>query len=128
MKAGLYRRAVPGQGRKFELAHGGTILLDEIGDLPLELQPKMLRVLEEKEYERVGGTTPCKTNFRLIAATNQPVEKLVAEHRFRKDLYYRLNVIPLHIPPLRERREDIVPLARFLLKQIMDRTPGEALG
>jgi len=106
-----------GKPGKFELAHRGTVFLDEIGDLPLEMQPKLLRVLEEKEFERIGGTATIRSNFRLIAATNQDLEKMLAENRFRKDLFYRLNVIHLHIPPLRERRKDIIPLTRHLLKQ-----------
>jgi PAS domain S-box-containing protein len=107
-----------GKPGKFELAQGGTVFLDEIGDLPLEMQPKLLRVLEEKEVERVGGTSLVRVNFRLIAASNQPLEQMLTDHRFRKDLFYRLNVIPLHIPPLRERRDDIPPLARHILQQV----------
>jgi PAS domain S-box-containing protein len=107
-----------GKPGKFELAKSGTVLLDEIGDLPLPMQPKLLRVLEDKEFERVGGTTLIRSDFRLIAATNQNLDEMLTERRFRKDLYYRLNVIPIHIPPLRERREDILPLARHYLKQI----------
>ncbi len=103
---------------KFELAHQGTILLDEIGDLPLEMQPKLLRVLEEKEFERIGGALPIKSDFRLIAATNQDLAVMINEGRFRKDLFYRLSVIPLHIPPLRERREDIPPIAEGILRQL----------
>jgi PAS domain S-box-containing protein len=107
-----------GKPGKFELAKSGTVLLDEIGDLPLPMQPKLLRVLEDKEFERVGGTSLIRCDFRLIAATNQNLDEMLAERRFRKDLYYRLNVIPLHIPPLRDRREDILPLAGHFLKQI----------
>ncbi len=107
-----------GKPGKFELAHQGTVLLDEIGDLPLEMQPKLLRVLEEKEFERVGGTALRTADFRLLAATNRNLDQMLAENRFRQDLYYRLNVITLHIPPLRERREDILLLARHLLRQI----------
>jgi len=106
-----------GKPGKFELAHRGTILLDEIGDLPLEMQPKLLRVLEEKVFERVGGNTVIESDFRLIAATNQNLERLIEQGRFRKDLYYRLNVISLTIPPLAERPEDIIPIARHLLRQ-----------
>jgi len=109
-----------GKPGKFELAHHGTIFLDEIGELPLEMQPKLLRVLEEKEFERVGGTSVIRSNFRVISATNQNLEERMADRRFRKDLFYRLNVIPLHIPPLRERRNDIIPIARHLLKQLTD--------
>jgi PAS domain S-box-containing protein len=112
-----------GKPGKFELAHHGSVLLDEIGDLPLEMQPKLLRVLEEKELERVGGTSSVKADFRLIAASNQNLEDMLADGRFRKDLFYRLNVIPLHIPPLRERREDIIPLARHLLHRIIQDSP-----
>jgi len=107
-----------GKPGKFELAHKGTIFLDEIGDMPLEMQPKIMRVLEEKELERIGGNTMIRSDFRLISATNQNLEEMVADDRFRKDLFYRLNVIHLHIPPLRERKEDIIPLAQHLLKQI----------
>jgi transcriptional regulator with PAS, ATPase and Fis domain len=107
-----------GKPGKFELAHQGTMFLDEIGDLPLPMQPKLLRVLEDKEFERVGGTAVVRSNFRLIAATNHNLEEMLADRRFRKDLFYRLNVIPLHIPPLRERKEDILPLAKHLLQQM----------
>jgi len=107
-----------GKPGKFELADHGSVFLDEIGDMPLEMQPKLLRVLEEKEFERVGGNTLIRPDFRLIAATNQDLDERMAEGRFRKDLFYRLNVIPLHIPPLRERREDIVPLAEHILREI----------
>jgi PAS domain S-box-containing protein len=107
-----------GKPGKFELAHRGTIFLDEIGDLPLPMQPKLLRVLEEKEFERVGGTSIIRSDFRLISATNQSLEVLLQSGRFRKDLFYRLNVIPLHIPSLRERKEDIIPLCRHLLREM----------
>jgi len=109
-----------GKPGKFELAHNGTVFLDEIGDLPLEMQPKPLRVLEEKEFERIGGTSFIRSNFRLIAATNQNLEKMLAEGRFRKDLFYRLNVISLHIPPLRKRKVDVSVLSRHLLKQLTE--------
>jgi PAS domain S-box-containing protein len=107
-----------GKPGKFEMANHGSVFLDEIGDLPLEMQPKLLRVLEEKEFERIGGTSLVRADFRLITASNQNLEEMVADSRFRMDLFYRLNVIPLHIPPLRERREDIIPLARHLLQQM----------
>ena len=103
---------------KLELANNGTLFLDEIGDLPLEMQPKLLRVLEEKEFERVGGNTPVRSEFRIIAASNQNLEEMIHEGRFRKDLFYRLNVIRIHIPSLRDRREDIIPIAEYLLKRI----------
>jgi PAS domain S-box-containing protein len=107
-----------GKPGKFELAHQGTIFLDEIGDLPIEMQPKLLRAIEDKEFERVGGTRVVRSDFRVIAATNQNLETMLADGRFRKDLYYRLNVIPLHIPPLRERGEDILFIAHHFLAQI----------
>jgi transcriptional regulator with PAS, ATPase and Fis domain len=107
-----------GKPGKIELAHHGSLFLDEIGDLPLEMQPKLLRVLEEKDFERVGGTTLLKSDFRLLAATNHNLEDMLAQNRFRTDLFYRLNVITLQIPPLRERREDILPIADYLLKPI----------
>jgi transcriptional regulator with PAS, ATPase and Fis domain len=107
-----------GKPGKIELAHGGTLFLDEIGELPLALQPKLLRVLEEKEFERVGGTKVRSSDFRLIAATNQDLDQMMAQGRFRKDLFYRLNVIGLHLPPLRARVEDIPPLVEHLLAQI----------
>jgi PAS domain S-box-containing protein len=110
---GAGHKAKPG---KFELAHRGTIFLDEISDLPLEMQPKLLRVLEEKEMERLGGTHLTKCDFRLIAATNEDLDKSVEEGKFRKDLYYRLNVIPIQIPPLRERKEDISIIAEHLIQ------------
>jgi PAS domain S-box-containing protein len=108
-----------GKPGKFELAHHGSIFLDEIGDLPLEMQPKLLRVLEEKEFERVGGNDLIKSDFRLIAASNQDLDGMLGDGRFRKDLFYRLNVIPIQVPPLRDRKEDIIPLARHLLSQVV---------
>jgi PAS domain S-box-containing protein len=109
---------VDGKPGKLELTQHGTVFLDEVGDLPLEMQPKLLRVIEDKEFERVGGTRIIQSDFRVIAATNQNLEEMLIDNRFRKDLFYRLNVIPLHIPPLRARRNDILPTARHLLKQI----------
>lgn len=102
---------------KFEQAEGGTIFLDEIGEMPMELQVKLLRVLQEKEIERIGGKSTVKINVRFIAATNRNLEKEVAEGRFRLDLYYRLNVFPIVLPPLRERREDIRPLAEHFAEK-----------
>jgi transcriptional regulator with PAS, ATPase and Fis domain len=114
---GAFSGARPGgKPGKFELAHNGTIFLDEIGDLPMEMQPKLLRVLEEKEVERLGGRAPIKTNFRLIAATNQDLGQMIAAGRFRQDLFYRLNVIHIAIPPLRNRKTDILPIAEHLLR------------
>jgi len=104
-----------GKPGKFELAHQGTIFLDEVSELPLDMQPKLLRVVEEKVVERLGATKPVKCDFRLIAATNENLEDCIRKGKFRKDLYYRLNVIPLHIPPLRERREDIPLIASHLI-------------
>jgi two-component system, NtrC family, response regulator AtoC len=102
---------------KFELASGGTLFLDEIGDLRVDLQSKLLRAIQEGEIERVGGTKPIKTDFRLIAATNIDLEKAVKEGRFREDLFYRINVIPFKLAPLRERSEDIPQLAEFFLRR-----------
>ena len=116
-----------GKPGKFELAHRGTIFLDEIGDLPLEMQPKLLRVLEEKMFERVGGNKLIQSDFRLIAATNQNLERLIDKGRFRKDLYYRINVISLNIPPLRDRTEDIIPIARHLLRQAIPASTADEI-
>ena len=103
------------QGRKkgrFELAEGGTLFLDEIGDLNVTTQIKLLRVLQEREFERLGGTETIKVNVRLIAATNKDVEQAIAAGQFREDLYYRLNVFAMFMPPLRERKSDVLLLAR----------------
>ena len=100
---------------RIELAHQGTLFLDEIGELPLSAQAKLLRALQEKSFNRVGGTRLIRSNFRLLAATNRNLEREVKNGRFRKDLYFRLNVIPIHLPPLRQRREDIAVLARYFL-------------
>ena len=105
-----------GKPGKFELADKGTIFLDEIGDLPLDMQPKLLRVLEEKEFERLGGNRIIQADFRLISASNQNLSAKVEQGAFRADLFYRLNVVPLHLPPLRQRPADILPLARHLLR------------
>lgn len=101
----------------FELANGGTILLDEIGEMPLNLQSKLLRVLQEKEIMRVGGTKSIKLDVRVIAATNQDLKELIKKGKFREDLYYRLNVVPIKVPPLRERIEDIIILANLFLEK-----------
>jgi DNA-binding NtrC family response regulator len=102
---------------KFEIANGGTLFLDEIGDISQAMQVKLLRVLQEKEFDRVGGKQTIKTDARVIAATNCGLEELMQERRFREDLYYRLSVFPVFIPPLRQRREDIPPLVEFFLKK-----------
>jgi two-component system, NtrC family, response regulator PilR len=114
---GAFTGAIRQQLGKFELAAGGTLFLDEIGDLKYELQAKLLRAIQEEEIERVGGTHPIKTDLRLIAATNVDLEKAVKDGRFREDLYYRLNVIPIRMPALRDRMEDLPELARFFLRR-----------
>ncbi len=111
---------------KFSLARGGTILLDEIGDMPLPLQAKLLRVLEERTYEKVGSNTPVKADFRVIAATHRNLAEMVEKGTFREDLFHRINVIPIAIPPLRERKEDIPVLAEFFLNLFREHQ-GKAL-
>jgi formate hydrogenlyase transcriptional activator len=106
---------------RFQLADGGTLFLDEIGDMPLELQPKLLRALQEREFERLGSTQTVRVNVRVVAATNQDLEQLVAKKLFRADLFYRLNVIPIHLPPLRERVQDILPLTEFFVAKFAAR-------
>ncbi|WP_136799310.1 sigma-54 interaction domain-containing protein [Desulfosediminicola ganghwensis] len=125
---GAFTGARPtGKAGKFELADTGTLFLDEIGDLPLEMQPKLLRVLEEKEFERVGSNRMIHSDFRLIAASNQNLEEMVDRGEFRADLYYRLSVVPLHIPPLRERGRDVLLLAHHMLEQNLDEVTGAGL-
>jgi DNA-binding NtrC family response regulator len=114
---GAFTGAITRRIGRFELANGGTLFLDEIGDVPLELQPKLLRVLQEQEFERVGGTQTIRVGVRLVAATNLDLAKMVAEKRFRSDLYYRLNVFPIEIPALRDRREDIPLLVRHFVRK-----------
>jgi len=118
---GAFTGALQQRIGKFELASGGTLFLDEIGDLKLDLQAKLLRAVQEGEIERVGGAKPIKTTFRLIAATNVDLERAVKEGTFRGDLYYRLNVIPLKLPPLRDRLEDLPQLAGFFLRRYNQR-------
>jgi transcriptional regulator with PAS, ATPase and Fis domain len=103
---------------RFEQAHGGTLFLDEFCELSFGLQSKLLRVLEDKSFERLGGNKTIQTDVRVIAATNREIETLVSQGRFREDLYYRINVLRIHMPPLRERREDIEPLAHYLLGKL----------
>jgi len=114
---GAFTGAVSAQPGKFELANGGTLLLDEIGELPLGLQAKLLRVLQEQRVERLGGRREIELNVRIIAATNRDLQQEVAEGRFRADLMFRLDVLPLHISPLRERKEDVLPLARRFISK-----------
>lgn len=114
---GAFTGAVTTKPGRFELAHRGTVFLDEVGELPFHLQPKLLGVLQETAFERVGGVRTIKTDVRVVAATNKDLDAAVREGAFRADLYYRLNVVPLHVPPLRERREDIAPLAEYFLKK-----------
>ena len=113
---------------KFEQADGGTVFLDEIGELPLDAQVKLLRVLQEKEIERIGGDKTIKVNVRIVTATNRNLEYEVAEGRFRLDLYYRLNVFPIELPPLRERKEDIKQLAEYFLKKFNAKTRKNIVG
>lgn len=112
---GAFTGATTSKEGKFELADGGTILLDEIGDMPYVLQAKLLRVIQEGEVDRLGGKEPKKIDVRIIASTNKDLKKLVEEGKFREDLYYRLNVVPIKLPPLRERKEDIIPLVEYFL-------------
>ena len=121
---GSFTGAVAQKIGRFELAHQGTLFLDEIGEMPLELQPKLLRAIQDQEFERVGGNRTIRTDVRFVAATNRDLKAMVDENRFRTDLYYRLHVFPLNVPPLRERREDIPLLTRYFVQrhaQRMDR-------
>ena len=112
---GAFTGAVARKAGRFELAHRGTLFLDEIGDLPLALQAKILRALEEKRFERVGGTQSLHVDVRVVAATNRNLKQRVAERQFREDLFFRLSVFPIQIPPLRERTQDVVILARHFV-------------
>lgn len=124
---GAFTGAVAAQPGKFELANGGTLLLDEIGELPLGLQAKLLRVLQEQRVERLGGRREIELNVRIIAATNRDLQREVAEGRFRADLMFRLDVLPLHISPLRERKEDVLPLARRFVAKYAPQEAGQEL-
>ena len=118
---GAFTGAIAARVGRLELAHQGTIFLDEVGDIPLELQPKLLRTLQEKEFERLGSTRTITTDVRIVAATNRDLGKLVASGQFRSDLFYRLNVFPIMVPPLRERREDIPLLVQYFLSKFSQR-------
>jgi len=125
---GAFTSAIRSRPGRFELADGGTIFLDEIGEMDLSLQVKILRVLQEKEFERVGGTKTMKVDVRIVAATNRDLEEEVRTGRFREDLFYRLNVIPLHLPPLRDRGEDILLLADHFLNRFCKQKQRKKMG
>ena len=118
---GAFTSAIASKAGRFELADGGTLFLDEIGDIPLELQPKLLRVLQDQEFERVGSTRTLRVNVRIVAATNRSLLHMVTERQFRSDLYYRLNVFPITLPALRERREDIPLLVHHFIRNFSSR-------
>ncbi|HZU45232.1 MAG TPA: sigma-54 dependent transcriptional regulator [Terriglobales bacterium] len=121
---GAFTGAMAAKAGKFELANGGTLLLDDVSEMPLSLQPKLLRALQEREVDRLGDTRPIPVDLRVIATSNRPLLSLVEEEKFRADLYYRLNVIPLSLPPLRDRREDIPELAEYFVRQFATRAGG----
>jgi formate hydrogenlyase transcriptional activator len=124
---GAFTGAVAQRIGRFELANRGAIFLDEIGEMPLEVQPKLLRVLQEREFERLGSSRTIRADVRVIAATNVDLPRMVAEKHFRADLYYRLNVFPIEVPPLRERREDIPVLVRHFVREAAPRMNRRAL-
>ena len=115
---GSFTGAIEQKKGKFEIADGGTVFLDEIGDMPLNTQAKLLRVLQEKEFERVGGIKPIKVDIRFIAATNKNLPEMIRDGKFRDDLYFRLNVFPINIPALRDRKEDIILMANYFLESL----------
>ena len=121
---GAFTHAIRSRAGRFELADGGTVFLDEIGEMDLNLQVKILRVIQEKEFERVGGGAPKKIDVRIVAATNRDLEIEVSKGRFREDLYYRLNVIPILLPPLRERGNDVMLLANHFLRRFCEKSGG----
>jgi Nif-specific regulatory protein len=125
---GAFTGAVAQKKGRLEIAEGGTVFLDEIGDIPLTLQPKLLRVLQQRELDRLGGTRTIPVNVRIIAATNRNLEDAVRDKTFRQDLYYRLNVVSLNLPPLRERRDDILQLADYFLKRFAARASRQIVG
>ncbi len=132
---GAFTGAIARKAGRFELAHQGTLFLDEVGDIPLELQPKLLRVLQEREFERLGSTQTHRVNVRLVAATSRDLSQMAAARQFRDDLYYRLNVFPIRVPPLREREEDIPLLVRYFVNKYahemnkrIETVPSEVLG
>lgn len=114
---GAFTGAAQKKPGRFELADGGTLLLDEVTEIPLAMQPKLLRALQEQEFERLGGTKPIAVDVRVISTTNRTIKEAIQQKIFREDLFYRLNVVPLQLPPLRERKEDILPLCHFFLTQ-----------
>ncbi len=131
---GAFTGALSQKIGRFEMAHRGTLFLDEIGDIPLELQPKLLRALQQKEFERLGGTKTIPIDVRLVAATNRNLTQMMSDHLFRSDLYYRLKVFPITVPPLRDRAEDIPVLARYFTKKYsaqmnrqIERIPAETM-
>jgi transcriptional regulator with GAF, ATPase, and Fis domain len=123
---GAFTGAIAQTIGRFQAAHGGTLFLDEIGDLPLELQPKLLRVLQEQQYERLGSTRTLRADVRVVAATNQDLARMVEEKTFRADLYYRLSVFPIALPPLRDRKEDIPALVNYFVRKF-SRPIGKAI-